>query len=1352
MESFSWLRNSVDVTTCILGIGGIVTVSLIAAGLARLMRSRSVAARHSILLSGLLACFVAPIVAAAVSVSDRPLLMMPRKEVLLGAASEAEVVSEADDSEPVASLVQPTVGEASSGHRPATSTLQAMPTSHTPNSSSMRSESQPKLSLTFVFSAMWLIGTILLLTFSIRSLFRVQRIRRRAAECESDDLQDAASRAAHRVGLQKVPRLLQSEMVKTPAVAGFRVFDVILPRQVLNLVDKSELTDVLTHEFAHVRRRDQWIVLLQTAARCLFWPVVTVHWLNRELECAREDVCDNYVLSHSSSVSYGGTLLKLAELAIGTRPLPASVGMLSWKGKVEQRIEGLLDEKRDSQTSVGISRRILTLAAFVALSAVACGTRIVDAEPPIIDQPKGEERDDPDKADFKRQPDPANTGRFQMTVQDADGKSVAGGEVVLWQIKFGGGSRSVPSEYQTGFKTGSDGSVTIPYPRQTGVRRNRTVGLAFSIQHSGSPTWSGYRAIDDESPFKLPRSTRVFVTAKTEDGRLVDSDLHAITNGLGVSWTLASGTLHSGAIDISGERSSNLLRVVHGPENGPILFSDLIDLTQAAQQDNAITIEAILKPSARVVGKLSENVPRPVKNGKVLGSILSDSERFNALRWQVVADVEEDGSFVLTGLPARDTLQLIAVCDGWISLPPRPSEVEAYAKLHNFRVHNNHGFTTGRVTPQLRYVTEGTSETTVTMHQTGNAKVKVVDWDDNPVVGATISFAPNQALHNGGSSILGTGSSSLESLRNLDSDDQRRATSLQQQTNPRAGYSAVSDENGEATVRNIPAHRTVSAYNGHDTEGGQFVGFHVTHSDYVLVPKEPQRIFSSAGVYETVDMIPGETAAVRVRMDRKQEPKRSQTSSSEEPSQTRKATTGTPTTDRSQNSDKDDSILIDVSGKVTTYDGKAVAGVEVQLVSTNGLDKKLGVAETTNDGTYRFDKVAMPIRKSNGSIPGGTIEVFAAVDGYGLAWHGMRSVLLKERPDSDSIGPQQTRFYKGEPISMDLVLPRRAALTGQVLDNLGKPVPDTTILLGTLDYLDTEGRVYHRNYREFRALQFVPAERRRVKTGQDGRFEIDGLPADSVGMVRVSHDNYADQTVIAAVTDREISEYRYISNSRIGVINGETNREPIFETQSVTAGPLAITVAPNRHLDIQVRDTDDKPLGNVFVVAVSVEPGTHAAGRSDAEGKVRLALPSGDYRLTATPTRDTDFVRTSDKVTITDDAVTKASISMQTGCILILKAIDADTGQPIKGINFWRELDDKPGSRTGLNTVPYTVDHPTSDDNGELRAVVDPGVRSYGVGFSILPSPYRGGGGPGRKIECELGKTVRVTFELRKSS
>lgn len=103
------------------------------------------------------------------------------------------------------------------------------------------------------------------------------------------------------------------------------------------------------------------------------------------------------------------------------------------------------------------------------------------------------------------------------------------------------------------------------------------------------------------------------------------------------------------------------------------------------------------------------------------------------------------------------------------------------------------------------------------------------------------------------------------------------------------------------------------------------------------------------------------------------------------------------------------------------------------------------------------------------------------------------------------------------------------------------------------------------------------------------------------------------------------------------------------------------------------------------------------------------------------------------------------------GCVLILKAVDADTGNGIPGVDFW--YDDERG-RWGVQSHEAYVDNPVTNAKGELRAVVVPGKRQYGIVFGRLPSGYvvvnNTDRGRGRALDLPAGQTVVEEFKLRK--
>jgi WD40 repeat protein/beta-lactamase regulating signal transducer with metallopeptidase domain len=233
-----------------------------------------------------------------------------------------------------------------------------------------------------LIAAFWLAGACLFAAFALRSARRANGIRRRAAPLQDARFQRTANAAAKAVGLRRCPAVLTSSEVDAPVVIGFRFPMIVFPAWGTGTISERELRDICIHEFAHIRRGDQWTLLVQAAARSLFWPVVTIHWLNRELGRAREEVCDNFVLAQQDAIAYGDLLLRLAHRALGTRPIPGTMGILNWKGELEERFARILDPQASRATGISAAARLLFVATFLVAGAGLCGTRFVAGQAP----------------------------------------------------------------------------------------------------------------------------------------------------------------------------------------------------------------------------------------------------------------------------------------------------------------------------------------------------------------------------------------------------------------------------------------------------------------------------------------------------------------------------------------------------------------------------------------------------------------------------------------------------------------------------------------------------------------------------------------------------------------------------------------------------------------------------------------------------------------------------------------------------------------------------------------------------------------------------------------------------------
>ncbi len=168
------------------------------------------------------------------------------------------------------------------------------------------------------------------------SCLRVGWLRRSSRPLRDPSLHCLLAEAAHALGIRQLPRAFVSHHATAPMAVGFRKPVIILPDRLIGAVTHDELRDVLLHEAAHVRRRDPQVVFVQELARVLFWPIVPVHGLLGELARAREELCDNHVLQGRDALSYGETLLHLAELSLQARPLArrsaSCTGRESWSG------------------------------------------------------------------------------------------------------------------------------------------------------------------------------------------------------------------------------------------------------------------------------------------------------------------------------------------------------------------------------------------------------------------------------------------------------------------------------------------------------------------------------------------------------------------------------------------------------------------------------------------------------------------------------------------------------------------------------------------------------------------------------------------------------------------------------------------------------------------------------------------------------------------------------------------------------------------------------------------------------------------------------------------------------------
>ena len=169
----------------------------------------------------------------------------------------------------------------------------------------------------FVFLA-WALGAGVAMLRLAVGLWRVRQLRRSCTPIVAADLDPAVRRTVEAIGASVT--ITTSECVRVPAAIGFFKRTIVLPAWALRELPPEDLNVILLHEFAHLRRWDDWTNLIQKVVRSLFFFHPAVWWIESRLSVEREMACDDAVLAETANPhGYATCLVSLREKSLAHR-------------------------------------------------------------------------------------------------------------------------------------------------------------------------------------------------------------------------------------------------------------------------------------------------------------------------------------------------------------------------------------------------------------------------------------------------------------------------------------------------------------------------------------------------------------------------------------------------------------------------------------------------------------------------------------------------------------------------------------------------------------------------------------------------------------------------------------------------------------------------------------------------------------------------------------------------------------------------------------------------------------------------------------------------------------------------
>ena len=228
----------------------------------------------------------------------------------------------------------------------------------------------------------WLGGVAILLLRLLLSLGWISHIRNNAVH--QVELQTSLNAIIDRLSLKINPGVSTSGHVPSPLTIGYFKPLILFPVGIINQLTPAEVEVILTHELAHIVRRDYLSNLIQSFIETLFYYHPITWWISRVVRTERENRADDLAISWcGDQLGYAKALMTVQEMQVQSTPTLA-IGFASRKGAMLARIQRILNlpyqNHNQMEKTVLLSLCSLCFLAFTLSSHTSPKDQVVKTE------------------------------------------------------------------------------------------------------------------------------------------------------------------------------------------------------------------------------------------------------------------------------------------------------------------------------------------------------------------------------------------------------------------------------------------------------------------------------------------------------------------------------------------------------------------------------------------------------------------------------------------------------------------------------------------------------------------------------------------------------------------------------------------------------------------------------------------------------------------------------------------------------------------------------------------------------------------------------------------------------------
>jgi beta-lactamase regulating signal transducer with metallopeptidase domain len=221
---------------------------------------------------------------------------------------------------------------------------------------------------TVLAATVWLAGSAAWIALASLRFIRFHRLLRYARPA-GKELTERTQRLGETLGLKKPPAVRLISGALSPLLwwsPGGAI--LILPHELIGRLTIEQCEALLTHELAHLRRRDHWVRVLEFLATGVFWWHPILWWARREIREAEEQCCDAWVVWALPAVvrGYALALVETVDFLSEVRPaLPPVASGIGYVRDLRRRMTMIMRGTTPRGLTWSGALLVLGLAAFM---------------------------------------------------------------------------------------------------------------------------------------------------------------------------------------------------------------------------------------------------------------------------------------------------------------------------------------------------------------------------------------------------------------------------------------------------------------------------------------------------------------------------------------------------------------------------------------------------------------------------------------------------------------------------------------------------------------------------------------------------------------------------------------------------------------------------------------------------------------------------------------------------------------------------------------------------------------------------------------------------------------------------